>query len=126
MLLAPGCGTGDAERGDPRSEPVRRAISAAWRRATSCCPAPAAPRGPRRRPQIARYEELKQLGDRKGAGHALWLGENDWAGGPRGTTSGRAARPARRRMARRARGDYDRRGSTSLAGRIADSGRRAQ
>ncbi len=45
---------------------------------------------------VARYEELKQLGYRKDAGHALWLGENDWAAVRRARRAARRAGPARR------------------------------
>ncbi|HST36974.1 MAG TPA: hypothetical protein VLK25_10150 [Allosphingosinicella sp.] len=79
MLLAPGCGA--APKSSPSAdEPVRRANfrSLAARDFLLSC-AGAAGRG-ETRIATARHEELKQLGVGAEAGHALALGENDWAG----------------------------------------------
>jgi hypothetical protein len=75
ILLAPGCG----QRPEPRNskeEPVRRAAYRAVlaRELLDSCPAGTAPGD-----EVARYEELKRLAAQSGAGHALWLGENDVA-----------------------------------------------
>jgi len=60
-----------------REEPVRRAAFRAMiaRDFLASCPGGARPEGVR---QAGRYAELKQLALRKGAGHAIWLGENDY------------------------------------------------
>ena len=71
---------GDAKGPTPSAEePVRRAAFRAMlaRDFLGSCPGGARPEGLR---QAERHGELKQLGARKGAGHALWLGENDHAG----------------------------------------------
>ncbi|MGZ8283690.1 MAG: hypothetical protein ACXWUN_12190 [Allosphingosinicella sp.] len=78
MLLAPACG----ERASPSpslDEPVRRATfrGLAAREFLLGCPGGSTRAETRR--QIDRLEELKQLAYRKHAGHAIWLGENDWA-----------------------------------------------
>ncbi len=75
ILLAPGC----ERRPEPRNseeEPVRRAVYRAVlaRELLDSCPAGAAPVD-----QVARYRELTRLGALGGAGHAIWLGENDAA-----------------------------------------------
>jgi len=75
ILLAPGCG----QRPEPRNskdEPVRRAtyLSALARDLLDSCPAGGTPAA-----ETARYEELKRLALGAGAGHAVWLGENDAA-----------------------------------------------
>lgn len=79
VLLAPGCG-GEAPAAPDEDEPVRRAAfrSLAARDFMLTCPAGAE----RRETQYhnGRFDELKQLASRKGAGNAIWLGENDWAG----------------------------------------------
>ena len=77
VLLAPGCGP--PARDQERSEPVRRASfrSLAARDFLATCPGAAG--RPETARQEERLEELKQLAIRKGAGHAVWLGENDWA-----------------------------------------------
>jgi len=78
VLLAPGCG-GDAPAREEREEPVRRAAfrSLAARDFLINCPGGSG-RGATAY-QAGRYDELKQLAIRKGAGQAIWLGENDWA-----------------------------------------------
>ncbi len=75
ILLAPGC----ERRPEPRNskeEPVRRAVYLATlaRELLDSCPAGAAPAD-----EAARHEELKRLAVQGGAGHAVWLGENDAA-----------------------------------------------
>ena len=77
VLLAPACAPSTS---DPvGAEPVRRASfrSLVARDFLVSCP------GGARRPetlfQAGRFEELKQLAIRKGAGRAVGLGENDWA-----------------------------------------------
>jgi len=72
-LLA--CG-GAPDKAASREEPVRRAAFRAMiaRDFLGSCPGGARAEGLR---QAARYAELKQLALRKGAGHAIWLGEND-------------------------------------------------
>jgi hypothetical protein len=79
MLLGPGCG----ERGTPQAskdEPVRRASfrSLAARDFLASCPGAAG--SAELAYQAQRHEELKQLAARNGAGRALALGENEWAG----------------------------------------------
>lgn len=80
MLLAPGCGSGASKSSPSADEPVRRANfrSLAARDFLLTC-AGAAMRG-ETRGAAARHEELKHLGVAAEAGHALALGENDWAG----------------------------------------------
>lgn len=77
VLLSPGCGP---EPDRQSGEPVRRASfrSLAARDFLMSCPASAARAETAR--QSARLEELRQLAVRKGAGRAVALGENDWAG----------------------------------------------
>jgi hypothetical protein len=60
-----------------REEPVRRAAFRAMiaRDFLASCPGGPRPEGVR---QAGRHGELKQLASRKGAGHAIWLGENDY------------------------------------------------
>jgi len=79
VLLAPGCGP-SSETTPSRDEPVRRANfrSLAARDYLATCPGSALRSETRR--QLDRLEELKQLAARKDAGHAIWLGDNDWAG----------------------------------------------
>ena len=66
-----------------REEPVRRATFQAMIAldVLLSCPAGARQEGLRRaeRYQAERYGALTQLGAEKGAGHAIWLGENDHA-----------------------------------------------
>ena len=79
VLLAPGCGA-PSTADQNKAEPVRRASfrSLAARDFLTSCP------GGAQRPETLfhanRFEELKQLAVRKGAGRAIGLGENDWAG----------------------------------------------
>ncbi len=77
VLLAPGCGA--PTRDESQSDPLRRASfrSLAARDFLAACPG--AVGRPETRRQADRLEELKQLAVRKGAGQAIWLGENDWA-----------------------------------------------
>ena len=75
ILLAPGC----ERRPEPRNskeEPVRRAayLAGLAREFLDGCPAGGTPAG-----ETARYDELRRLAAQTGAGHALWLGENDLA-----------------------------------------------
>ena len=75
ILLAPGC----ERRPEPRNskeEPVRRAAYRAVlaRELLDSCPAGGAPAG-----EAARYGELTRLAVQTGAGHAMWLGQNDAA-----------------------------------------------
>ena len=79
VLLAPGCGS-EAPAQKDREEPVRRAAfrSLAARDFLLTCPAGAG--RSETGYHTGRYDELKQLALRKGAGQAVWLGENDWAG----------------------------------------------
>ncbi|HTU12011.1 MAG TPA: hypothetical protein VMG08_14065 [Allosphingosinicella sp.] len=113
ILLAPGC----ERRPEPRNskeEPVRRAayLTALARELLDTCPAGATPVG-----EAARYEELKRLAAQTGAGHALWLGENDAAAIRRVSAGERCgAGEAPRRAAL---GAYSR-SLDSLAGRIAE------
>ena len=73
ILLAPGC----ERRPEPRNskeEPVRRAAYLAnlARDLLDSCPAGGAPAS-----EAARYGELTRLAVQTGAGHAMWLGQND-------------------------------------------------
>jgi hypothetical protein len=113
ILLAPGC----ERRPEPRNskeEPVRRAayLAVLARNLLDTCPAGATPAN-----QVARYEELKRLGVGAGAGHALWLGENDAAAMNRVTPAERCAAGEEPRQAALA--AYSR-SLDSLAGRIAE------
>ena len=113
ILLAPGC----ERRPEPRNskeEPVRRAayLAVLARELLDSCPAGTTPAN-----EAARYEELKRLAAQTGAGHALWLGENDAAAVRRVAASERcAAGEVPRRAALTA---YSR-SLDSLAGRIAE------
>lgn len=75
ILLAPGCERRPEARSS-KEEPVRRATYRAVlaHDLLETCPAGATPVS-----EAARYEELKRLAVGVGAGHALWLGENDAA-----------------------------------------------
>lgn len=75
MLLAPGCER-RADKADSREEPVRRAAykSLLARDLLAGCPAGGVPAG-----ESARYGELKRLAAQRDAGHAIALGENDFA-----------------------------------------------
>ena len=80
MLLAPGCERRPepneaAEAGAPVRQASFRSIAA--RAFLATCPG-GSERAETRR-QLERLDELKRLAARKGAGYALWLGENDWA-----------------------------------------------
>ena len=79
MLLAPGCGGTSAPEAS-RDEPLRRAgfRSLAAREYLASCPG--AESRPEMTPQAVRHDELKQLAARSGAGEAIALGENEWAG----------------------------------------------
>ena len=75
ILLAPGC----ERRPEPRNskeEPVRRAayLAVLARELLASCPAGGVPAG-----EATRYGELTRLAVQGGAGHAIWLGENDAA-----------------------------------------------
>jgi hypothetical protein len=73
-LLA--CG-GAPDKAASRDEPVRRAAFRAMIAGDllASCPGGARPEGLR---EAGRYAELAQLASRKGAGHAIALGENDY------------------------------------------------
>jgi len=75
-LLACGGGSGGKPAAS-REEPVRRAAFRALiaRDFLASCPGGARPEGLR---EVGRYAELTQLASRKGAGHAIALGENDY------------------------------------------------
>ena len=79
VLLSPGCGGNPDGRAPEASEPIRRASfrSLAARDFLASCPGGATRAETER--QAARFEELKAFARRKGAGHSVWLGENDWA-----------------------------------------------
>ena len=79
VCLSPGCGS-DGQAAADSDEPLRRAAfrSLAARDFLLTCPAAAGRRDAAY--HSGRYEELKRLAVRKGAGRAIWLGENDWAG----------------------------------------------
>ena len=79
MLLAPGCGERPASP-PAKDEPLRRAgfRSLAAREFVTSCPGAAG--RPELAYQAARHDELKQLAARSGAGRAVALGENEWAG----------------------------------------------
>ena len=75
ILLAPGC----ERRPEPRNskeEPVRRAayLSVLARELLNSCAAGGVPAS-----EAMRYGELTRLAVQSGAGHAVWLGENDAA-----------------------------------------------
>lgn len=80
MLLGPGCGSSPSRESASRDEPVRRAgfRALAAREYFASCPGAAASR--ELAFQAARHDELKQLAARNGAGEAVALGENEWAG----------------------------------------------
>lgn len=80
MLLAPGCDRGAEVKASAQAdEPVRRANfrSLAAREFLLGCTGGATRTETVR--QIQRFEELARFARRKGAAHAVWLGENDWA-----------------------------------------------
>ena len=113
ILLAPGCERRPEPR-NSREEPVRRAayLAGLARAYLDGCPAGGTPAG-----ETTRYEELRRLAAQTGAGHALWLGENDLAAVSRISTSPRCG-PGEtpRRAALAAYG----RSLDTLAGRIAE------
>ena len=117
VLLAPGCGPSAAPRQPDREEPVRRAAfrSVAARDFLASCPG--ASSRPETGYQLMRHAELRQLAARNGAGRAVALGENEWAG---------LGRYARRRPCEAGEGPYrqalgDFSGALDqLAGRIAE------
>jgi hypothetical protein len=80
LLLSPGCGRNDEAKAPGREEPVRRAVfrSLIARDFLASCPAGAA--RPETLREAGRFEELRRLALQKGAGHAVWLGQNDYAG----------------------------------------------
>ena len=113
ILLAPGC----ERRPEPKNskeEPVRRAAYRAVlaRNLLDSCPAGATPAT-----EAARFEELKRRAVQAGAGHAVWLGENDAAAIRRVAPEGRC--PAGEAPRRAAIAAYSRSLDT-LAGRIAE------
>lgn len=76
VLLAPACAPGDRKAAPSNEEPVRRAAyrSLLARDLLASCPAGGVPGN-----ESARLDELERLAAQKGAGHAIWLGENDFA-----------------------------------------------
>ena len=113
ILLAPGC----ERRPEPRNskaEPVRRAayLAELARELLDTCPAGAAPAS-----EAERHDELKRLAAQAGAGHAVWLGENDAAAIRRVTPDAPCAAGEASRQAAIA--AYSRSLDT-LAGRIAE------
>lgn len=117
MLLAPGCGREPDRKAPSNDEPVRRA---AFRAAIagdflSSCPGGLGRAETQR--QIQRHGELGELGARKRAGHALWLGRNDYDALGRHSDRGRC-RPGEPAY-RAALADYGA-ALDALAGRIAD------
>ena len=80
ILLAPGCSEEKEAASASAMEPLRRATfrTLAARDFLASCPGGGA--RAETLPQVRRFEELKQLANRKQAGRAIWLGENDWAG----------------------------------------------
>jgi len=79
VLLAPGCGQTE-RKASSNDEPVRRAAFRSMIARDFLASCPGAGARPETARQAQRHAELKQLGARKGAGHALWLGENDHGG----------------------------------------------
>jgi hypothetical protein len=79
MLLAPSCGGRPDPKAASREEPVRRAAykSLLARDLLASCRAVGGESVPPA--ESARYDELKRLAFQAGAGHAIWLGENDFA-----------------------------------------------
>lgn len=113
ILLAPGC----ERRPEPKAskeEPVRRAAYRAVlaKDLLDSCPAGATPAG-----EAGRYGELTRLAAQGGAGHAVWLGENDAAAVRRVTPAERCAAGQAPRAAALA--AYSR-ALDELAGRIAE------
>ncbi len=80
VLLSPGCDSPAPSRQADADEPVRRASfrSLAARDFLISCPSGAGRAETAR--EAARLAELRGLAVRKGAGRAVVLGENDWAG----------------------------------------------
>lgn len=80
VLLAPGCDAPGQPDAAHEGDPVRRASfrALAARDYLHSCPQGAV--RPESERQHDRLAELKQLAAGKGAGRAIWLGENDWAG----------------------------------------------
>jgi hypothetical protein len=99
-----------------REEPVRRAAFRAMIARDFLASCPGGPRAEGVR-QAGRHAELKQLGLRKRAGHAIWLGENDYGG--LGPHSDREPCMAGEEPYREALAQYD--GALDvLAGRVAE------
>lgn len=123
VLLAPGCSPSAAPRPADKEEPVRRASyrSVAARDFLGTCPGAAVRRETAW--QDSRFAELRQLAARNGAGRAIALGENEWAG--LGRYSRRpactAGEPSYRRALAAFSGALD-----TLAARIADYPRQAE
>lgn len=88
MLLAPGCDQRPVAKAASREEPVRRAVyrSLLARQLLATCPTGGVPGA-----EQARFEELKRLALDRGAGHAIWLGQNDFASVRRFTPDERCA-----------------------------------
>ena len=86
VLLSPGCEQSAAPKQASTDEPVRRASfrTLAARDFLASCPGGATRAETAR--EVTRLEELKALAARKGAGTAIALGENDWAGVSRYST----------------------------------------
>ena len=81
VLLSPGCGSGeDRNANGETAEPVRWATFRvlAARDFLATCPAAAGRPEPARAAE--RFDELRRFAVGKGAGQALWLGENDYGG----------------------------------------------
>jgi len=116
ILFAPGCGGEAPDKAASREEPVRRAAyrSLLTRDLLAACPAGGVPAG-----ENARYQELKRLASQRGAGHAVWLGENDFASVrrfPKGESCGPGTRARAAALA-----SYSQT-LDALAGRIAEFG----
>ena len=79
FLLAPSCSDPSDSSVQDKKEPLRRGAfkSVAARDLVLSCPS--AGEREETEAQMRRFDELKQLAVRKRAGHAIWLGENDWA-----------------------------------------------
>lgn len=80
LLLVPACGDDPDPKARDSVEPLRRATFRALAARDFLKTCPAGRNGSEYRQQTERFEELKQLAQAKRAGHALWLGGNDWAG----------------------------------------------
>ena len=79
ILISPGCERRPEPKASSADEPLRRAVYASLNARDLLLSCPGGGVRPETRDQDRRFDELRQFALRKGAGHALWLGDNDHA-----------------------------------------------